>query len=306
MRLRGRLRRPDEEYRDLDGGKVRGRRRSELTPAQRVAVAEMVRKKPSVGLPALRRAIPGLPKNSTAAFLKRLKRVRGRRRSRSWSALQWLVSGAVWAIDGTLFDQPVGANGRRALVVVEMHSRRTLCVESVPGERAGAVIACLQRLIAKHGAPLVLKADNGSAFIAKCLARFCRSHGITLMHSPVRRPRWNGTCEVSGRWAKRRAMAAAALRGASGNLCQADLDCAVTFTGTMLRIDEALRERFRAIVEQQLAVVASERGLAIGDQTKDHVRRSLGRVAARRALQLCHILTIKGREYHQWLPLSAA
>jgi len=36
------------------------------------------------------------------------------------------------------------------------------------------------------------------------------------------------------------------------------------------------------------------------------VRRSLGRVAARRALQICHILTIEGREFSQCLPASAA
>lgn len=265
----------------------------------------MVRKDPSCGLPRLRRAIPGLPKNSAVAFLRRLKRVRGRQRRRHWCALQWVVPGAVWAIDGTWFDQPVGDNGRRALVVVELHSRRTLCFDSVRGERARAVIACLRRLIAAHGAPLVLKADNGSAFIATCLARFCRRHGITLMHSPVRRPRWNGTCEVSGRWAKRRAVAAARLRGAS-TLCQTDLDAAVTFTGTMPRVDDALRQRFLDFVAEQLAVVVKERGLVIDYLTKDHVRRSLGRVAARRALQLCHILTIRGREYHQWLPASAA
>ena len=186
--------------------------------------------------------------------------------------LRWLVPGAVWAIDGTWLDQPVAPLGRRALVVVELHSRKTLCVESVPGERAGAVIACLRRLIEKHGAPLVLKADNGSAFIAKCLARFCGSHGITLMHSPVRRPRWNGTCEVSGRWAKRRAVAAAALRGASGGLCQADLDCAVTFCGIMPRIDDALRERFLATVAQQLAAVVTAAVPEVADEPSTEVR----------------------------------
>lgn len=265
----------------------------------------MVRKHPGIGLPRLRATIPELPKNSTAAFLKRLKRVHGRRRRRRWCALLWLVSGAVWAIDGTWFDQCVGRHGRRALVVVEMHSHRTLCVESVAGERAAAVIRCLQRLIAQHGAPLVLKADNGSAFIAKCLARFCRRHGITLMHSPVRRPRWNGTCEVSGRWAKRRAIAAAHARG-SGVLCQADLDAAITFTGTMPRIDDALRQRFLGVVAEQLTIVVAERGLALGGHPQDHHRRSLERVAVQRALQLCHILSIEGRRYHQWLPASAA
>ena len=257
-------------------------------------------------MPQLRRVIPGLPKNSAAAYLRRLERVRKRRRQRNWRTLQWNMPGAVWAIDGTMFAQSVGTNGRRALVVVEMHSHQTLAFESVPGERAKAVIAVLKRLIALYGAPLVLKADNGSAFIAKCFARFCRRHGITLMHSPVRRPRWNGTCEVSGRWAKCRAVAAACRRGSPDLLCQADLDCAITFTGSMPRIDDAVRQRFLATVAEQLAVVAVERGLALEDHAQDHVRRSLGRVAARRALLLCYILTIKGREYHQWLPASAA
>ena len=211
----------------------------------------------------------------------------------------------MWAIDGTWFDRPIGQNGRRALVVVELHSRQTLCLESVPGERAGAVIACLQRLIEQHGAPLVLKADNGSAFIAACVARFCRRHGITLMHSPVRRPRWNGTCEVSGRWAKLRAAEAAARRG-SADLDQQDLNAAVTFHGTLSPVDDVLRQCFLATLDQQLLGVLAERGLAVGDLNNDHVRRSLGRVAAQRALQLCHILTIRGREYRQWLPASAA
>jgi transposase InsO family protein len=257
-------------------------------------------------LPRIRSAIPGLPRNSVAAFLHRAKRILGHRRRRNWRKLQWHVPGAVWAIDGTMLDQRVGTSGRRALVVVEMHSHKTLAFESVPGERAKSVIAVLTRLIALYGAPLVLKADNGSGFIAKKLARFCRRHGITLMHSPVRRPRWNGTCEVSGRWAKVRTVAAANRRGSPEVLCQADLDSAVTFTGTMPRIDDALRQRFVAIVAEQLAAVAAQWGLAHEDHPQDHVRRSLGRVAARRALLLCHILTIKGREYHQWLPASAA
>lgn len=39
---------------------------------------------------------------------------------------------------------------------------------------------------------------------------------------------------------------------------------------------------------------------------RDHVRRSSERVAVQRALPLCHILTIEGRAYQQWLPAPAA
>jgi hypothetical protein len=59
-----------------------------------------------------------------------------------------------------------------------------------------------------------------------------------------------------GEWAKRRAEAAWLARGASGPLTQADLDAAVTFTGTMPEVDGALRERFRDVLAEQLVIAA--------------------------------------------------
>lgn len=265
----------------------------------------MLKKQSTIGLPRLRRLIPGLPKNAAAAYIRRAKAVLARWRRRAWSRVHWHVPGAVWAIDGTWLDCPIPGRGRRALIVVELHSRRVLALESVPGERASAVRTLLQRLVERHGAPLVLKADNGSAFIARSVADFCGTLDITLMHSPVRRPRWNGTCEVSGRWAKRRAQQAAQRRG-STSLCQEDLDAAVTLVEPLPVVDDALRSRFRSSHREQLALLVAERGLANATPLADHLARSLGRVAAQRALQLCHILSIEGRAYHQWLPRSAA
>lgn len=256
-------------------------------------------------MPRLRRCIPDLPRNAAAAYVHRAKAVLARRRRRSWRRLVWHVPGAVWAIDGTWMDRPVDGRSRRALIVVELHSRSVLALQAVPGERASAVIAVLRHLISVHGPPLVLKADNGSAFIAACVARFCRRHGIVLMHSPVRRPRWNGTCEVSGRWAKQTALAAATSRG-SVTLSQCDLDAAVRVVSPLPQVSLELRAHFCAVVAQQLVIVSAERGLALDAPPRDHVRRSLERVAVRRALELCHILTIEGREYRQCLPAKSA
>lgn len=257
---------------------------------------------PGLGIRALRAQIPGLPRNATLAYVRRLRRIRAKRRRRVLRRLQWAVAGAVWAIDGTWLDTPVEGGGRRALVVVELASRRVLALDAVPGERAKDTVRCLTALIAAHGAPLVLKLDNGSAFVSRQVAQCCEAHGITLLHSPVRRPSYNGTCEVSGRWAKARAAAAAAARGGVGaRLTQADLDQAVTFVGPMPRIDDDTRGRFRAAVAHELAAVREERGLAQEAELKDHVRRSLTRVATRRALELCHILVIEGREYRRQL-----
>lgn len=229
-----------------------------------------------------------------------------RQRRRWWRSLHWHMPGAVWAIDGTWLDRCVVDMGRRALVVVELHSKQVLRLEAVPGERAAAVVSCLEQLIERHGPPLVLKADNGSAFISEAVAAWCERHGITLLHSPVRCPRFNGTCEVSGRWAKQRAAAAALQRGSAEQLCQADLDCAITLQGTLPRISHGLRWRFRVVVAQELTAVARERGLVLDEHTRDHLRRSLARVAVQRALLLCHILTIEGRAYPRWLPAQVA
>lgn len=276
-----------------------------LSSDQRLQIVQVLKRHPSRGVRHLRREIPGLPRNAAAAFVRELKAAVARSRRQSWQRLVWHVPGAVWAIDGTWMDQPVDGRSRRALIVVDVHSHRVLALQPVPGERASAVLTLLHRLIEEHGAPLVLKADNGSAFTAAAVAQLCRSHGITRMHSPVRRPRWNGTCEVCGRWAKARATAAAAQRG-SVTLSRCDLDAAVTVAGRLPAVPEALRRRFRAIYEHQVLRVAAERGLAFNASLPDHVRRSLERVAAQRALLECHILTIKGRGFPQCLPAECA
>jgi transposase InsO family protein len=202
-------------------------------------------------------------------------------------------------------DRVVDDIGRRALLVAEMHRRKPLALQSVRGERTGDTISLLQRLIDVHGPPLVLKVDNGSAFIAKRLADFCDGHGMVLMHSPIRQPRWNGTCEVLGRWTKKRAAAAAAARR-SLSLAQADLDAAVGVVKPLPPVSAELRARFAEHFRRELAHVTSEQGLASDAVLPDHLRRSLRRVAAQRALQLCHILTIEGRAYRQWIPTPAA
>ncbi len=181
-----------------------------------------------------------------------------------------------------------------------------LTMVSASGEWSCAAEQVLEALIAQHGAPLVLKADNGSAFIAKRFASFCRSHGIALVHSPVRRPQFNGCCEVSGKHAKRRAQAAAAQRGAVDYLSAADLQVATTFVGEMPRVPEALRADSQQALAEQLRRVAAERGVALGPGLGNAIHRSLGPVAAVRALIQCHILSIQGCEYlHRLSPAVA-
>ncbi|MBL8729713.1 MAG: transposase family protein [Planctomycetes bacterium] len=284
----------------------RGRKPKELTPLMQTAVRVLHERHPGWGVRRLREAIPGLPRNAAGRYLRHLRKDAARVRRSRLCRVSWLVPGAVWAIDGGLLKRRVDGGGRRVLVVVEQHSRRTLCMEPVAGERAEEVQRVLAALFAKHGAPIVLKLDNGPGFIARTLRDFCREHGVTLLFSPVRRPSWNGGCEVRVRWSKDRTEKAWLRRRGAGDYTRDDLATAVTLDGTLPPVDEPLRERFRDTLAQQLRIAAAEKGVDLLTVSRDHARRSLWRVAAKRALQLCHMLTIEDRRYPQWFPPSAA
>ena len=63
---------------------------------------------------------------------------------------------------------------------------------------------------------------------------------------------------------------------------------------------------FHQLVADYVVAVAAERGVALDPTTRNHVHRSLTRVAVQRALELCHFLTIEGREYRRCLLARAA
>jgi len=278
--------------------KNRGRRAVVIPRAQRQqAIARLRRRRRSVC--SLLRMFPRMGRNATAELVARYRRVRWRRQRRNLCRLEWLLPHSAWAIDGTWLSLPVRGSGRRALLVVDLQAHAAISFESVPGESAPATIACLERLIARHGAPLVLKLDNGSAFISAELRTFCERHQIELLHSPVRRPSFNGTVEVSARWSKVRAVRAACAAGRAHELRAEDLAAACQYVDDGERIDPEVRARFRAAVRRQLQVACDERGLAGTDRLRHTERASLERVAVQRALQECHILMIRGRDYRR-------
>ena len=82
----------------------------------------------------------------------------------------------------------------------------------------------LRSLFLEHGAPLVLKADNGSAFIAHELRALCQSQGVTLLYSPQYYPAYNGSCEAGGGSIKTRAHHLAARQGRPGEWTLDDVE----------------------------------------------------------------------------------
>ena len=247
------------------------------------------------GVGSLRRRLPGVGRNATADLVRRHRFLRCKRRRRRLCRLEWHVPCAVWAIDGTWLPSALANGARQALTVVDLGRRKVLVVHPVAAECAAAVIACLQDLVRCHGPPLVIKCDNGAGFIAESVRAFCGHHRVVLLHSPARCPSYNGACEAHNRWSKVRIARAAAAAGRRVPT-QQDLAAACTATERCSALPDGLRRCFRDCFDRELRAQLAARGLADLSAAGHAARRSLERVAARRALEQCHILTIRGRD----------
>ena len=94
---------------------------------------------------------------------------------------------------------------------------------------AAEALAVLEQLVIEHGPPLVLKSDNGSAFISKQLAEWVARWQIVPLFSPVRMPRYNGACEAGIGGMKRRTEILAARQGRFGDWLSNELYAALAW-----------------------------------------------------------------------------
>jgi hypothetical protein len=83
------------------------------------------------------------------------------------------------------------------LAVRDLASHQQLVWQPVPNERAETVLPILLELFAQHGPPLVLKSDNGSAFIAEVARSALQLATVTQLFSPAAHPQYNGALERS-------------------------------------------------------------------------------------------------------------
>jgi transposase InsO family protein len=129
-------------------------------------------------------------------LLRRYRRVWRMRQSRLTRILDWTRPGAVWAIDFAEPPQPIEGCYPRLLAVRDLASGYQLLWLPVPDETAQTAADALEGLFREHGAPLVLKSDNGSAFVAEELDTLLSRWGVRQLFSPPRLPRYNGSCEA--------------------------------------------------------------------------------------------------------------
>jgi putative transposase len=151
---------------------------------------------PATGLPTLRDGFPFMPRAELEDLLLRYRRVWRRRHHHAPRILHWQTPGAVWAMDYSEAPAPIDGLHPHLLSVRDLASGMQLLW--IPVERADAdhAIGALRSLFALHGAPLVLKTDNGSPFIAASTEEFLAQSEVKSLFSPPRMPRYNGAVEA--------------------------------------------------------------------------------------------------------------
>jgi transposase InsO family protein len=140
--------------------------------------------------------------------------------------LHWRRPGTVWAADFSEPRQPIDGVYPRLLAVRDLASGYQLLWLPVADESEETAVHGLQSLFQQYGAPLVLKSDNGSAFIGDSFAVLLRSFQVLQLFSPPRLPSYNGSCEAGIGSMKTRTHHQAARRGCPGEWTCDDAEAA--------------------------------------------------------------------------------
>lgn len=190
---------------------------------------------PWLPLTALRARFPKVARAELARLLARYRRVARRRQEQQEAHLTWTVPGAVWAIDFVKPPTPVDGTAPVVLSVRDLASGRQLLWQPCADETAATVCAALEILVRTWQPPLVLKADNGSAFIAHETAALLQQWQVTPLFSPPYTPQYNGACERGNGTLRTFTDEAASQDNHPGVWITANLEQALAVHNTLLR-----------------------------------------------------------------------
>jgi putative transposase len=102
--------------------------------------------------------------------------------------------GHVWAYD-FVFDACADGRAIKCLTVVDEWTRECLAIDVAGGIRSTRVIEVLSKLVSVHGAPRVLRSDNGPEFVSSAVLRWLADERIDTAHIDPGKPWQNGTDE---------------------------------------------------------------------------------------------------------------
>jgi transposase InsO family protein len=176
---------------------ARGRPTRRSSRANRTEVLDVLKELgPATSVATLGDCFPWMPRAELEDLVKRYRRVWHRRYQTAPNTLHWQRVGAVWAMDFHEASCNIDGVYPKLLAIRDLASHQQLLWLPVPDMTADTTIEALEMLFAIHGAPLVLKADNGPAFIAEATRDFLVPFGVNLLFSPPHTPEYNGSIEA--------------------------------------------------------------------------------------------------------------
>jgi transposase InsO family protein len=179
-------------------------------------VGTLRRMGPTTGVSVLHGLFPDVPRRSLEEILHEYRLQYRRNEQETIEDLKWTEPGTVWAADYTEPPMPIDRGYRKILVVRDLASGKQLMALPVPQENGWATAAALESLFLEHGAPLVLKSDNGSPLKAEIVQNLLKTSRTVALWSPPQYPQFNGACEAGIGSLKTRAHHLAAWNGRPG------------------------------------------------------------------------------------------
>jgi transposase InsO family protein len=302
--------------------RLRGRPVREPTREEREVVTSVLEEiGPGLGVPALQACFPETPRCVLSYLVQTYRRQFEAEHRQVLETLHWQRPGAVWAIDHSQPPRSIDGRYEQIVAVRDLASGSQLAWTAVYGATASEALAVLESLVRAHGPPLVLKSDNGSAFVSDDFGAWLDRWQIVPLLSPVRMPRFNGACEAGIGAAKRRTEYLALRHGRADDWSLDDLEAARLWgnedhypggfaAGTPASkfasrtpIDLAERDTFSAAVaarEHELQEVAC----TAGDEPSDRLRAAHHRRAVRQVLVDQSYLVITRRSIPQLIPAA--
>jgi transposase InsO family protein len=272
---------------------------------------------PWTGMPTLAGAFGGLPAAELRDLLGVFRRLWVDEHPRERCVLHWHQVGTVWAMDFTKVKHPIDDLYPYVFAVRDLASGMQLAWRPVLDVEATTAQTELELLFTIHGAPLILKSDNGSAFLAASTKSKLGRWGVWPLYSPPGQPGYNGSIESSIGSLKTRTQHAAYLAGHAGIWTTADLDRARELANLVARprgaqgpthqqlwesrrpptLDE--REAFGAAVRQLEEQLRRQGGIAPEAELKHYEQAALHRRVLQQVLVERGLLTITRRRIPQ-------
>ncbi len=268
---------------------------------------------PGVGIPTLWATFSNMPRSELKDILRRFRRVWQYQNQRLIHRLRWHHPGTVWAVDHVQPDQPIDGVYPYAISVRDLASHYQLAWQPVPDVGAETTIAVLASLFWEHGPPLVLKSDNGSAFIARETGDLLATWGILHLRSPPATPQYNGSCEAAGGSQKKTTDDQAALAAHPGHWTSRNLRHARMIRNRLGRpwshrgptpeevwqsrqpITSTQRSHLNTTVDRYRQEERTRRGILDGALLGGAAQASVDRVAISRALKQHGYLSVTRR-----------